>query len=210
MSLQGSSSTKCSLFFVRLKRNIAFCCILFFYAHCILAYMEATRLINVYSFFMGFSEKKRFSFFSYSVYFPCWGLQKKKCKLRLYIEVLLLDRAKMTTHFNPSGNALCSQSQPTLWIEMSSYCLLFTWPVLDSVSNIIPTVQSVSAPLRCLSSTLCTFYSIRMDPLTKTCFCGLVIKAIQSSKYKAYSIQHFYWMTEVWDDVWRVRGCFFT
>lgn len=160
---------------------------------------------------MGFSEKRDFLFFfSYSVYFPCWGLQKKKCKLRLNIEVLLLDRAKMATHFNPSGNALCSQSQPTLWIEMSSYCLLFTWPVLDSISNIIPTVQSVSAPLRCLSSTLCTFYSIRMDPLTKTCFCGLVIKAIQSSKYKAYSIQHFYWMTEVWDDVWRVRGCFFT
>lgn len=63
-------------------------------------------------------------------------------------------------------------------------------------------------PLRCLSSTLCTFYSIRMDPLTKTCFCGLVIKAIQSSKNEAYSIQHFYWVIKVWVDVWSVCGCY--
>lgn len=196
MSLQGSSSTKCTLFFVRLKRNIAFCCILFFYAHCILAYMEATRLINVYSFLWAFQRKRDFLFFRTVCISHAEVCRRRNvspdCTLRRCFQT-----AKMATHFNPSGNALCSQSQPTLWIEMSSYCLLFTWPVLNSVSNIIPTVQSVSAPLRCLSSTLCTFYSIRMDPLTKTCFCGLVIKAIQSSKYKAYSIQHFYWMTEV-------------
>lgn len=107
--------------------------------------------------------------------------------LRLYTEVLLLDRAMMMTHFNPS-------TITTNAVDRNVFILL-----AGRVASIQHhTYSTISVcPLRCLSSTLCTFYSIRMDPLTKTCFCGLVIKAIQSSKYKAYSIEHFYWMTDV-------------
>jgi len=91
---------------------------------------------------MGFSEKREFFFFR-TVCFPVLRSAvlylEKKYKLYVCSDCTLLDKAMMTTH--------SLQSQPTLWMEMSSHCLPSAWPVLDSVSNIIVTVQSVSAAL---------------------------------------------------------------
>lgn len=80
------------------------------------------------------------------------------------------------------SHALAQTLRAKMRIETSSRRLLYCICVV-SITLRIETLYDYSTIGVCHFSTWCTFYSIRLDPLTKTCFCGFVLKAVQSNKY---------------------------
>lgn len=153
-------------------------------------------------FFKRLFREKRFSS-SYGMYFLKSAVPFRRKIINVRSDCAFRCCFQTGRRCSHAFNVLCSKSETVnavaeTRIETSSPLAVYAWPVLLSIPNITVHYSTISVcPPPCRFSALCTFYSIRLDPLTKTCFCGLVLKAIQSSKYKVCRIQHVHRMKRV-------------